>query len=81
MIEFSPKERFMRLAIEKAREARAAGDYAIGAVVVIGDVILAASGNRVKLDHDPTQHADPDFPDEFLSRPVLGPEVRVKSRS
>jgi tRNA(Arg) A34 adenosine deaminase TadA len=54
----SPIEAFMRLAIEKAREARAAGDYAIGAVVVVDDRILAASGNRIKLDCDPTQHAE-----------------------
>jgi tRNA(Arg) A34 adenosine deaminase TadA len=56
--EYTPVEEFMRLAIDKARQARAAGDYAIGAVVVLRDVILAASGNRVKLEYDPTQHAE-----------------------
>lgn len=53
-----PQNEFMRVAIAKAREARDAGDYAIGAAVVLDGVILAASGNRVKLDHDPTQHAE-----------------------
>lgn len=55
---YEPKDEFMRLAIARAREAKNLGDYAIGAVVVLDDVVLAASGNRVKLDHDPTQHAE-----------------------
>ncbi len=58
MSDYTPKNEFMRLAIEKAREARGSGDYAIGAAVVLDGVVLAASGNRVKLDHDPTQHAE-----------------------
>jgi tRNA(adenine34) deaminase len=53
-----PNESFMRLAIEKAKQARAAGDYAIGAVVVVENQVLGASGNRIKLDCDPTQHAE-----------------------
>lgn len=53
-----PEERFMRLAIAEAQNARTAGDYAIGAVVVRDGEVLASSGNRVKLDSDPTQHAE-----------------------
>ena len=48
----------MRLAIEEAQAARRAGDYAIGAVVVQDGAVLASAGNRVKLENDPTQHAE-----------------------
>jgi tRNA(Arg) A34 adenosine deaminase TadA len=54
----APNERFMRLAIAEATMARKAGDYAIGAVVVRQGAILASSGNRIKLENDPTQHAE-----------------------
>lgn len=54
----SPNETFMRLAIAEAKSARNAGDYAIGAVVVRDGAVLASSGNRIKLEHDPTQHAE-----------------------
>jgi tRNA(Arg) A34 adenosine deaminase TadA len=56
--QYQPNPDFMRLAIEEARNARDSGDYAIGAVVVRGADVLASSGNRVKLDSDPTQHAE-----------------------
>jgi len=55
---YIPNSQFMRLAIQEALAARDAGDYAIGAVVVQDDLVLASSGNRVKLDADPTQHAE-----------------------
>ena len=48
----------MRLAITEALQAKRAGDYAIGAVVVRGNDILGSSGNRIKQDGDPTQHAE-----------------------
>jgi len=54
----TPEEKFMRLAIAEAKAAQRAGDYAIGAVVVREGAILAASGNRIKLECDPTQHAE-----------------------
>src|SRR5205823_10647014 len=49
---------FMRMAIRQAEIARAAGDYAIGAVVVIDGKVVAEGANRIKLDNDPTQHAE-----------------------
>jgi tRNA(Arg) A34 adenosine deaminase TadA len=49
---------FMELAIHEALRARAAGDYAIGAVVTLHDCIIASSGNRIVQDTDPTQHAE-----------------------
>jgi tRNA(Arg) A34 adenosine deaminase TadA len=54
----NPDEKFMRLAIAEAQAAKRAGDYAIGAVVVREGAVLASSGNRIKLECDPTQHAE-----------------------
>lgn len=53
-----PNEEFMRLAIAEAEGARQAGDYAIGAVVVKDEKVLASSGNRIRQGCDPTQHAE-----------------------
>jgi len=56
--QIQPEERFMRLAIAEAEAARRGGDYAIGAVVVRDGAVLASSGNRIKIECDPTQHAE-----------------------
>jgi tRNA(adenine34) deaminase len=58
LTDYQPENRFMRLAIAEAESARKAGDYAIGAVVVRDNQVLASSGNRIKLENDPTQHAE-----------------------
>ena len=52
-------EPMMRLALEQARAAEAAGEVPVGAVIVsaAGDVI-AKSGNRVLRSNDPTAHAE-----------------------
>ncbi len=52
------ENRFMLAAISEAVSAQTRGDYAIGAVVVRNNEIIAASGNRIKQDTDPTQHAE-----------------------
>ncbi len=49
---------FMRLALEEARAAAAAGEVPIGALVVQGGKILGRSGNRTIRDCDPTAHAE-----------------------
>ncbi len=51
-------EELMRLAIEQARRAEAAGDVPVGAVVGRGDRVLAAAHNRRIVDADPTAHAE-----------------------
>jgi len=51
-------EQFMRLALEEARRSEAAGEVPIGAVVAIGDEVVAQSGNRTVRDCDPTAHAE-----------------------
>jgi tRNA(adenine34) deaminase len=49
---------FMRLALEDARAAAAAGEVPIGALIVHDGKILARSGNRTIRDCDPTAHAE-----------------------
>ena len=41
-----------------AQEARAAGDHPFGALLVVGDEIVAEARNRVNTDHDITAHAE-----------------------
>ncbi|MDH5676676.1 MAG: nucleoside deaminase [Myxococcales bacterium] len=53
-----PVEDFMREAIAQAFAARASGDYAIGAAVAMDGKLIALGRNRVKIDNDPTQHAE-----------------------
>jgi tRNA(adenine34) deaminase len=49
---------FMRLALERALEARAAGEVPVGAVLVSGDRVIAGGANRPIAGHDPTAHAE-----------------------
>ncbi len=51
-------ERFMRRAIDLAREAEAAGEVPVGAVIVRDGEILAEGFNRPISTHDPTAHAE-----------------------
>jgi len=51
-------ERFMRRAVELAREAEAAGEVPVGALVVRDGEILAEGFNRPISTHDPTAHAE-----------------------
>src|SRR5690606_11266186 len=58
LVSYEADESVMRLAISEAKKAREAGDYAIGAAIIFEGRVVASSGNRVKLDGDPTQHAE-----------------------
>lgn len=49
---------FMRLALEEALAAAAAGEVPIGAILVREEKILARSGNRTIRNCDPTAHAE-----------------------
>jgi tRNA(adenine34) deaminase len=49
---------FMRLALEAARGAEAAGEVPVGAVLVQGEAVLAVAANRPIAAHDPTAHAE-----------------------
>lgn len=50
--------RFMRLALDLARKAEAAGEVPVGAVLVRGGRILGEGCNRPVASTDPTAHAE-----------------------
>jgi tRNA(adenine34) deaminase len=49
---------FMRAALEQARAAARGGEVPVGAVLVLGEQIIAAAGNNPIASHDPTGHAE-----------------------
>jgi len=49
---------FMRLALEVARGAEAAGEVPVGAVLTQGSSVLATGANRPVATHDPSAHAE-----------------------
>ena len=51
-------ERFMRMALREAREALAAGEVPIGAVIVAKDRIISRAHNLVETLNDVTAHAE-----------------------
>lgn len=48
----------MALALQVARDAVAAGEVPVGAVIVKGEAVIAAAGNATRLPPDPTGHAE-----------------------
>lgn len=48
----------MRLALERARAARAAGEVPVGAVLVSRDRVIAGGANRPIAANDPAAHAE-----------------------
>jgi tRNA(adenine34) deaminase len=57
-VTISHHETYMRLALEQARLAEAAGEVPVGAVLVDQGEILAATHNSPVARHDPTAHAE-----------------------
>lgn len=53
-----PDKSFMQAAITKAKESAAAGDYAIGAIIVCNGQIISSGTNTSKITEDPTGHAE-----------------------
>jgi len=51
-------ESFMRIALEEARWAGAAGEVPVGAVVVLGGEVVGRGHNRPIATSDPTAHAE-----------------------
>ena len=51
-------EGWLRLALEEARSAGAAGDVPVGAVIVHDGVVIGRGQNRVERMGDPTAHAE-----------------------
>ncbi|MFH1055648.1 MAG: nucleoside deaminase [Candidatus Altiarchaeota archaeon] len=52
------KKEFMQKAIELAKESAKNGDYALGAVIVKDDEIIATGTTHLKHENDPTVHAE-----------------------
>jgi len=48
----------MKLALQAARDAAAAGEVPVGAVVMRGEDVIAVAGNATRLPPDPTGHAE-----------------------
>ncbi len=48
----------MNIALEQARAAADRGEVPVGAVIVQGDRVVAAAGNRTRELNDPTAHAE-----------------------
>ena len=48
----------MRRALDEARAAAADGEVPVGAVVAKGGAVIAVGRNRMRLDNDPTAHAE-----------------------
>ena len=51
-------ERWMRQALDAARDARTRGEVPVGTCVVSNGELLAIAGNRTRTDCDPTAHAE-----------------------
>jgi cytosine deaminase len=51
-------DKFMQLAVEEAKAARAEGNYPYGSVLVRGGQIIGTGRNRMNTHNDPTSHAE-----------------------
>jgi tRNA(adenine34) deaminase len=51
-------EAWMDAALEEARRAAAIGEVPVGAVIVLGDQVIARAHNRREIDRDPLAHAE-----------------------
>lgn len=54
----APANRFMQIAFDEARAARARGEVPIGAVVVRDGAVIGRAGNRTRERNDVTEHAE-----------------------
>ncbi|WP_350333482.1 nucleoside deaminase [Coralliovum pocilloporae] len=52
------RQSFMEIALEEARQAADRGEVPVGAVLAMGDQIIAQAGNRTLELKDPTAHAE-----------------------
>lgn len=56
--EYQRHRRWMERALALAEVAGEAGEVPVGAIVVVGDRVIAEAENRRERDHDPTAHAE-----------------------
>ena len=57
-MEYTEHEKFMRLALEDAKAAGAAGDVPVGCVIVCNDEVIARAGNTRQRSQDATAHCE-----------------------
>src|SRR4051812_37559980 len=50
--------RWMRQALNAAREAEGRGEVPVGTCIALADTMVAVAGNRTRTDRDPTAHAE-----------------------
>src|SRR4026209_2554116 len=62
------QERFLKHAIELAREARAEGNHPFGSLLTIDDAVVLTAKNTVFTDRDPTAHAETNLVAEAIRR-------------
>ncbi|MGG1575845.1 tRNA adenosine(34) deaminase TadA [Fictibacillus sp. NRS-1165] len=58
MLQNEKDEHYMSLAINEARKAEELGEVPIGAVLVMGDEVIAAAYNRREIEHRAVAHAE-----------------------
>lgn len=51
-------DKYLQLAIQEAKAAKADGDYPYGAVLVRGNEIIGVGRNHMNTHNDPTSHAE-----------------------
>lgn len=56
--EYQRHRHWMERALALAEVAGQAGEVPVGAIVVVGDRVIAEAENRRERDHDPTAHAE-----------------------
>lgn len=52
------EDRFVRQAVELARQARLAGNHPFGSLLVLDGAVVLTATNTVNTDRDPTAHAE-----------------------
>jgi tRNA(adenine34) deaminase len=67
-------EQAMRLALDEARAAAAAGEVPVGAVLVREGAVLGAGRNRMRERGDAKRHAELECLDAACAAGILGPE-------
>jgi cytosine/creatinine deaminase len=50
--------RYMQMAVDEARAARAQGDFPYGSVLVRGEEVIGVGRNHMNTHNDPTSHAE-----------------------
>lgn len=65
----------IRLALEHARRAGAAGEVPVGALLLRDGAVLASGANRMRADGDPRRHAEMVCLDAALAAGLCGPEA------